>query len=316
MTDAEAGTDGADASEYHEPVMVAEVLSYLQPERGGLYFDGTLGGGGHSEAILAASPTSRIRGVDQDAEALKVAGRRLERFGERVELVHANYVGAAEVGDEPLAGALLDLGVSSHQIDVESRGFSFRRGVALDMRMDATRGRTAAELLNELPERELADIFYQYGEERRSRRLAAEIVRRRTASPFTTSDDLVAVMHRALGSRLDTQDRARIFQALRIAVNAELDVLERALPVLRERLAPAGVFVVLSYHSLEDRLVKDAFREWSRSCICPPGLPICVCRGHALGETLTRKPVRAGEAEVAANPRARSALLRAWRKAA
>jgi 16S rRNA (cytosine1402-N4)-methyltransferase len=311
-----AGNDDGPAV-FHAAVMVREVLGYLNPERGGLYFDGTLGAGGHSEAILSSSATARVIGVDQDPEAHEVASRRLARFGERVEQVRANFADAAERVSEPLAGALLDLGVSSHQIDAESRGFSFRRGVALDMRMDPTSGgRTAADLLNELPERELADIFYQFGEERRSRRLAAEIVRRRTSSPFSTSDDLVAAMHRALGPRLDTQDRARIFQALRIAVNAELAVLERALETLRERLAASGVFVVVAYHSLEDRIVKERFREWSRACVCPPELPICRCRGRALGETLTRKPVRPGRAEIEANPRSRSALLRAWRKAA
>jgi 16S rRNA (cytosine1402-N4)-methyltransferase len=176
--------------------------------------------------------------------------------------------------------------------------------------------RTAAELLNELPEEELADVFYYYGEERRSRRLAAEIVKTRGRAAFLTSDDLLAALQRALGARLDAQDKARIFQALRIAVNDELGVLERALPTLRDRLVPSGVFVVLSYHSLEDRRVKDAFREWSRDCICPPKLPVCQCRGRALGETLTRKAVKASEQEIAANPRARSVRLRAWKKAA
>jgi 16S rRNA (cytosine1402-N4)-methyltransferase len=311
------GRNGAGGgAAYHVAVMVREVVAYLRPERGGLYFDGTVGAGGHSEAILEAGETSRVQGFDRDGEALKVAAQRLERFGDRAELVLANYADAAERAEAPLAGALLDLGVSSHQIDADARGFSFRRGVALDMRMDPTRGATAADLLNRLGAEDLADIFYRYGEERRSRRLAAEIVRRRATSPFETSDDLVAAMHRALGPRLDTQDRARIFQALRIAVNDEIAVLQRALPALRERLEPVGVLVVLSYHSLEDRLVKDAFREWSRACVCPPALPVCVCRGAPLGETLTRKPVRASEAELESNPRARSALLRAWRKAA
>jgi 16S rRNA (cytosine1402-N4)-methyltransferase len=177
---------------------------------------------------------------------------------------------------------------------------------------------TAAELLNELSEAELADIFYRYGEERRSRPLARALVNRRKHAPFRTSDDLNVVLDAVLGRgrSLEPADRARLFQALRIAVNEELAVLERALPALRDALEPEGVLVVLSYHSLEDRLVKGAFREWSRSCICPPELPVCMCRGVPLGETLTRKPVFAGEAEVAANPRARSARLRAWRKAA
>jgi 16S rRNA (cytosine1402-N4)-methyltransferase len=187
------------------------------------------------------------------------------------------------------------------------------------MRMHAADARpTAAELLNELGEAELADIFYRYGEERRSRPLARALVGRRRQAPFRTSDDLNAVLDAVLGRgrSLEPADRARLYQALRLAVNEELQVLERALPALRAALEPGGVLVVLAYHSLEDRLVKGAFREWSRSCICPPELPVCVCRGQPLGETLTRKPVTAAEAEVAANPRARSARLRAWRKAA
>lgn len=315
MSEEEASAEG-----YHIPVMLEEVLEYLEPARGGLFFDGTVGGAGHSAAILEASPAARLVGVDQDPEALEVAQRRLAVFGNRVRLLRANFAEGAELvaGDsEPLAGALLDLGISSRHIDSIERGFSFRPGAPLDMRMagPASALPTAAELLNTLPEAELAEIFWRYGEERRSRRLAGEIVRRRADHPFTTSDDLVAAMERALG-RLEAQDKARIFQALRIAVNSELSALERALPTLRDALRPAGVLVVLSYHSLEDRLVKDSFREWSRDCICPPELPVCVCRGVALGKSLTRKPLAPKPAELAANPRARSAKLRAWRKAA
>ena len=296
--------------------MVREVLEYLRPERGGLYFDGTLGGGGHAEAILRAGGAARVIGVDQDREALEVAGLRLEPYGDRVELVNANFADAAETETRPLSGALLDLGVSSHQLDEAARGFSFRGGTPLDMRMAAVEAApTAADLLNDWPESDLADVFYRYGEERRSRRLAAAVVRRRAAEPFRTSDDLNEVLERFYGPRITVQDRARIYQALRIAVNDELSVLERALVALRERLESAGVFVVLSYHSLEDRIVKDAFREWSRDCVCPPELPVCRCRGAALGRTLTRKPVMAGEEEVAENTRSRSARLRAWKKA-
>jgi 16S rRNA (cytosine1402-N4)-methyltransferase len=233
-----------------------------------------------------------------------------------VELVNANFAEAAESDPRALSGALLDLGVSSHQLDEAERGFSFRPGTALDMRMAAVSGApTAADLLNDWPASDLADVFYRYGEERRSRGLASAVVRRRAERPFRTSDDLNEVLDRFYGPRITVQDRARIYQALRIAVNDELEVLERALVALRDRLESAGVFVVLSYHSLEDRIVKDAFREWSRDCICPPELPVCRCRGAALGRTLTRKPVMAGEDEVAENTRARSARLRAWKKA-
>lgn len=302
---------------YHDPVMVREVVAHLGAESGGLYFDGTLGGGGHTEAILEAGADTRVLAVDQDPDALATAGKRLERYGARVQLVESNFADAAEQLEEPLAGALLDLGISSHQIDMETRGFSFRPGTPLDMRMAAGSSvATAADLLNELDERELADVFYRYGEERRSRRLAGEVVRRRRTRPFRTSDDLLAAIDAALGARTTNQDRARIFQALRIAVNDEMGVLARALPALRDRLQPNGVFVVLSYHSLEDRQVKDAFREWSRDCVCPPELPVCRCRGRALGGVMTRKPVVPSAEEIAANPRARSAKLRAWRKAA
>lgn len=302
----------------HRPVLLREVLEFLSPERGGLYFDGTLGDGGHSEAILEAGADARVIGVDQDPEALEVAARRLARFGDRLELVQANFAEAVSEVREPLSGALLDLGVSSRHLDVEARGFSFRPGTPLDMRMAGSSSGlpTAADLLNELPEGELADLFYRYGEERRSRRLAAAIVAQRRVARFETSDDLLAVLERVFGPRLEASDRARLFQALRIAVNDELGVLERVLPALRDRLGEGGVFVVLSYHSLEDRLVKDAFRDWSRSCICPPAFPVCRCRGEPLGEVLTRRPIFASAEEVAANPRARSARLRAWRKAA
>jgi 16S rRNA (cytosine1402-N4)-methyltransferase len=301
--------------DYHVPVMVREVLTLLAPGRGGVYFDGTLGGGGHTEAILEAGSDARVIAVDQDPEAHRVSRERLSRFGDRVTFVQSNFAEAAEEGDEPLAGALLDLGISSRHIDAQERGFSFSRNSPLDMRMTSS-GDTAADLLNTMSEEELADVFYYYGEERKSRRLARDVVSRRKANPFTTSDDLVASMHRALGPRLDAQDKARIFQALRIAVNNELEVLDRALPALRDRLQDEGVLVVMSYHSLEDRRVKDAFREWSRSCICPPEALVCQCRGRALGTTLTKKPMLASAEELAVNSRARSAKLRAWRKAA
>jgi 16S rRNA (cytosine1402-N4)-methyltransferase len=295
--------------------MVREVLTFLAPERGGVYFDGTLGGGGHTEAILEASATSEVIAVDQDPEALAVAKARLAKYGDRVHLVHANFADAAEDGEERLAGALLDLGISSRHIDAAERGFSFRSGSPLDMRMSSS-GPTAADLLNTLSEEDLADVFYYYGEERRSRRLARDVVRQRKAHPFRTSDDLLAAMERALGPRLEVQDKARIFQALRIAVNDELSVLERALPALRDRLQDDGVLVVLSYHSLEDRRVKDAFREWSRSCVCPPEAIVCQCRGRALGTTLTKKPMLASDEELAVNSRSRSAKLRAWKMVA
>jgi 16S rRNA (cytosine1402-N4)-methyltransferase len=213
-------------------------------------------------------------------------------------------------------GILADLGVSSHQIDDESRGFSFREGALLDMRMDKTAGPTAAELLNTMDEQELIRILREYADEPRARRVAREITRRRENAPFRTSDDLVRAIRGALGARSGPGDFARIFQGLRIAVNDELGALERALPALRDRLQPGGVLAVVAYHSGEDRMVKHAMREWSRDCVCPPRQLQCACGGRALGSLVTRKPVKPSAAEIERNPRSRSARLRAWRSAA
>ncbi|MDQ3556241.1 MAG: 16S rRNA (cytosine(1402)-N(4))-methyltransferase RsmH [Gemmatimonadota bacterium] len=300
--------------------MVREVLAMLRPERGGIFLDGTLGGGGHAEAVLEHDPEARLVGVDRDPEALREAADRLARYGERFRVVRANFadaVGAAGIAPDTLAGALLDLGISSHQIDEADRGFTFRPGARLDMRMEGgtSSALSAAELLNTLPEAELADLFWRWGEERRSRRLARVLVEMREREAIETSDQLVAALKRSLGPRTEVGDRARIFQALRIAVNDEIGALQTALPLVRDVLAPGGVFVVLSYHSLEDRVVKNSFRDWSQRCTCPVALPVCVCGGVAAGTLLTRKPISAGADEVAANPRARSARLRAWRRA-
>lgn len=308
------------ASGYHAPVMVRACMDLLQPERGGTFLDGTLGGGGHAEALLERGPAATLYGVDRDPDALAEASTRLARFGDRFRPVKANFADALDVagiGKGTLDGVLLDLGISSHQVDVDARGFTFRPGAPLDMRMGQGTADepTAADLLNTLDEGELADVFYRYGEERRSRKLARIVVEMRGAEPFETSDQLQRAIDRALGARTEIADRARIFQALRIAVNGEIDALERALERFRDALAPGGVFAVMSYHSLEDRLVKNAFRDWSLECVCPPGLPVCRCRGRALGTTLTRKPVSASPEETAANPRARSARLRGWRAA-
>lgn len=307
-------------SSYHAPVLVAEALELLRPERGGVFLDGTLGGGGHSEAILERGPEAVLIGVDRDPDALATAGARLARFAERFRPVRSNFADAVEAaGVEPgtLNGVLLDLGISSHQIDEDARGFTFRPGAPLDMRMaQSSAGEpSAADLLAELDEEELANVFYRYGEEKKSRRLAKVIAEMRAEAPVDTSDRLVEAMRRGLGGRIEAADKARIFQALRIAVNEEIPSLERALERFREALAPGGVFAIMSYHSLEDRLVKNAFREWSQACICPPQMPMCNCRGVPLGETLTRKPISASADEVARNPRARSVRLRAWRRA-
>jgi 16S rRNA (cytosine1402-N4)-methyltransferase len=304
--------------EYHQPVLVDEVVTLLRHAR--TVLDGTLGGGGHTEALLAGG-VERVVGVDRDPEALEAATRRLEAYGRdgRFRAVLGNYGGA---GDEPplaglrFDGILLDLGISSRQIDARERGFSFREGAPLDMRMSADGGgETAAQLLHRLDERNLAEIFTRYGDEPRGARLAREIVRRRDRKPFATSDDLVNAIRGALGPRTGPPDFARLFQALRIAVNDEIGGLSRALPVLRNRLNPGGILAIITYHSGEDRLVKHAFRDWSLACRCPPRQPACTCGGKALGETLTRRAIVPDDAEIARNPRARSAKLRAWRAA-
>ncbi len=303
---------------FHEAVLAREVMEFLAPSGDGVYLDGTVGGGGHSAVLLDECARCRVVAVDRDPEALEAAKAALTSFGARVRFIQARFdeaLVAAELS-EPLAGVLLDLGVSSHQLDSDRRGFAFRAGVELDMRMDATQagGPSAAHILNSEPEEALARIFHEYGEEPRSRGLARAVVKRRAATPFRTSDDLVATLYRALGRIPNAKEKARIFQALRIAVNEELVCLERGLTEFRDALAPDARIVVISYHSLEDRLVKNAFRDWSRSCVCPPGMPVCTCRGEPLGSVLTRRAVRPGEIEVGRNPRARSARLRAWRK--
>ena len=308
--------DGEWDSAYHAPALLREVLALL----GGLplVLDGTLGGGGHSAALL--SHGSRVVGVDRDADALATARARLaaEEAAGRFRAIPGNYAHLADVpalAGVRFDGILLDLGISSHQIDDAARGFTFREGAPLDMRMGADAGADAAALLAETDERELARIFREYGDEPRANRLAREVVRRRVNRPLLTSDDLVGAIRGALGPRSGPAEFARIFQALRIAVNHELPDLEAALPDLRDRLRPGGVLAVIAYHSGEDRLVKHAFRAWSAACVCPPRQPMCTCRGHALGETLTRRATVAGPDEIARNPRARSARLRAWRSA-
>ena len=310
-------------SPYHAPVMVDEVCTaLLGPDRAGAgkrMLDGTLGGGGHTAALLDAG--ADVTGLDQDPQAIATATERLATAaaGGRFRALEVNFADAAD--DPRLAGAtfdgiLLDLGVSSHQFDDEARGFSFREGAPLDMRMGAT-VMPAADWLNAAEEAELADAFRRYADEPKAGRMAREVIRRRQTRTFAVSDDLVGAIRGVLGPRSGPPDFARIFQAVRIAVNDEIGVLGRALPALRDRLAPSGVLAVITYHSGEDRLVKHAFREWSVSCTCPPKQPICTCGGdRALGEVVTRKAVTAAADEILRNGRARSAKLRAWRRRA
>lgn len=307
------------AGSYHEPVLAAEVVELLHSAK--TVLDGTLGGGGHTALLLEAG-VGQVTGIDRDPQAIAAARTRLAAFEQagRFRAVQATYDVVDEIPDLAAAqfdGVLLDLGVSSRQFDAAERGFTFREGAPLDMRMSGTGAsgeRTAAEILNEEDERALAAIFREFGDEPRALRLAREVVGRRSREPFVTSDDLVRAIRGALGPRSGAPDFARLFQALRIAVNDEIGGLQRALPVLRDRLTPGGILAVITYHSGEDRLVKQTFRAWSVDCVCPPKQPVCTCGGRAAGATLTRRGVVASEEEVARNPRARSARLRAWRR--
>jgi len=313
MTESSAGPW---ATAYHAPVLADEVVGLLAGAHSVL--DGTLGGGGHSLALLERG--SDVTAIDRDPEAIGAARRRLASYeiAGRFRTMLGNYADVdriPELDGRRFDGILLDLGVSSHQLDDPSRGFSFREGVPLDMRMGTDAVRDAATLLSTADEIELGAIFREYADERRAMRLAREIVRRRANRPFATSDDLVGAIRGALGPRTGPPDFARLFQAVRIAVNDEIGGLERALDRLRERLQPEGLLVVIAYHSGEDRVVKNAFRDWSASCVCPPRQPMCTCRGHALGTLVTKRPVTAAPEEADRNPRARSARLRAWRSA-
>jgi 16S rRNA (cytosine1402-N4)-methyltransferase len=313
----------------HVPVLLEETLHVLDPRPGQSFIDATTGLGGHSEKIAAAiGPEGRLLCIDRDPQALELARTRLSSFGRRISLARADFRSLADVarehGFERVDGILFDLGVSSLQLGTPERGFSFALEGPLDMRMDQSGGSvTAAEIVNTWDEQSLADAFYTYGEEKRSRRIAAAIVRQR---PLTTTWDLARVVEQAVG-RAGGQTRihpaTRVFLALRILVNGELDSLNEVLPRACGLLSPGspgsdgGRIAVIAFHSLEDRAVKQYFKRESTDCLCPPGLPVCRCGHRATLRLLTRKAIRPTEDEVARNPRARSAVLRAaTRKAA
>jgi 16S rRNA (cytosine1402-N4)-methyltransferase len=306
----------------HRPVLLQETIELLEASRGGLFIDGTLGLGGHSEAILEASPNARVIGIDRDREALELASRRLAKYGPRFRGFHANFREIARIVEEALErdvrGVLVDLGVSSLQFDTGERGFSFRQDAPLDMRMDAGGDEeTAAELLARLPEEEIARIIFEYGEERRSRRISRWIVERRErGEPVESTKSLADLVARAVGYRKKDKvhPATRTFQALRIAVNRELEGLGEFVETAIDLLQPGGRFVAISFHSLEDRIVKQTLRRLTGQCECSPRAPVCSCGARRAVEILTRRPLVPGEEEVAENPRARSAKLRACRK--
>jgi 16S rRNA (cytosine1402-N4)-methyltransferase len=299
----------------HVPVLLREVLAALRPERGGVFVDATLGLGGHAEAILSAGEDVRLVGIDRDPDALAIARERLGRFGDRFVAVEGRHEELAlhldRLGLSEVEGVLADLGVSSMQLDRAERGFSFMKDGPLDMRMGQT-GPTAADLVAELGGPELARIFREYGEEPRAKAVARAIVEKRETTPIRTTGELRSLVARAVGPRREEgRDPAtRVFQALRIATNRELVELERFLTDAIERLSLGARLAVLSYHSLEDRIVKDVFRDRAAGCSCPPSFPVCVCSRRRVLSLVTRKPVRPSPEEVVENRRARSARLR------
>ncbi len=302
----------------HLPVMPAEVLGLLAPRPGGIYLDGTLGGGGHARLVLEASaPDGRLIGLDRDPAALAAAAENLAEFGSRVTLCRGSFAGLAgqlqTLGVSGVDGILLDLGVSSHQLDTPGRGFSFRDDGPLDMRMDPDQAEDAASLLAQAEARELQRIFRDYGEERWAGRIARQIVRRRATEPLTRTRQLAELVCDTVpGGHVPQRihPATRVFQALRIAVNGELAALEAGLAAALGCLNPGGRLAVISFHSLEDRLVKQTFRSAANPCTCPPRLPVCVCGLVAGVKLLTARGLRPTAEETAANPRSRSAVLR------
>jgi len=303
----------------HKPVLYQEILLALRPHQTGHYVDCTLGAGGHAWGILeASSPNGRLLGLDVDPQALAIARQQLAGFGERAILLQSSYTGLSEqlqkIGWEGVDGVLLDLGASSMQFDTIERGFSFQAEAPLDMRFDPGNPVSAGDLINNLAEKDLADLIFRFGEERKSRQIARAIVKSR---PIETTRQLAEIIFRAnppRGQRHHLHPATRTFQALRIAVNRELDSVETVLPQAVAALNSGGRLAVISFHSLEDRIVKQYFRQEAKDCICPPRQPVCTCGHRASIIEIHRSPIRPQEAEVQKNPRARSALLRVAEK--
>lgn len=302
---------------YHRPVLLEQTVEALHIKPDGIYLDGTAGGGGHSHAIASRLTTGRLIALDQDPDAIAQAGKRLA--GLPATLVQTNFVRMGEVLDElgipAVDGILMDIGVSSHQLDAAERGFSYHRDAPLDMRM-SQQGESAADLVACLDERALADIFYRYGEEKFSRPIARAIVRERDKLPITTTLQLAELISDSVpaAARRDGHPARRVFQALRIAVNKELDCLSAALDTAFDRLVPGGRLAVITFHSLEDAIVKNRFAAWRQGCICPKDCPVCLCGRTPAAQPVLRKPATATPEELADNPRSRSAKLRCVEK--
>lgn len=304
---------------HHVPVLLDEVLKVLSPERGGIYVDGTLGGGGHAEAILERLPeNSRYIGIDRDETALAAATERLSRFGSKFTAVHGNFFEMrrllGELGIAKVDGILLDLGVSSYQLDTPERGFSYNTEAPLDMRMDQSAAFSAYDVINGYSFEELCRILREYGEERFAARIADRIVTARKTSPINSTSELADLVKGAIPAkyRREPQHPARrTFQAVRIEVNGELSGLRQAVDEAHALLQRDGILCIIVFHSLEDRIVKQAFRSYEQPCTCPPSAPICICGKVPTARILTKKPVTAADAELSQNPRASSAKMRA-----
>ena len=305
----------------HEPVLLEEVIDGLAIKPDGIYADGTLGGAGHGSRICEKlSAQGRYIGLDQDADAVRTSSERLSRFGDKAVVIRSNYADMPQVlkdsGIEKADGILLDLGVSSFQLDTAERGFSYRTDAPLDMRMDNRQELSAMEVVNQYPESRLFHIIKDYGEDKFAKNIAKHIVAERSKAPILTTKRLAEVVSQAIPMKFRKQGghpAKRTFQAVRIEVNHELDVLSSSLEDMIDILKPDGRLCIITFHSLEDRIVKQAFRKAENPCICPPGFPVCVCGNVPKGKVVNRKPILPGEEEMEQNPRSKSAKLRIFR---
>ena len=307
--------------DYHKPVLFDEVIENIVTNKEGVYLDCTLGGAGHTQGILEnTSEKGVVIAIDQDDDAIEFAGKKLENYKERIKIFKDNFKNLDTVlymaGYEKVSGILMDIGVSSYQLDDPERGFSYKYEAKLDMRMNKNAKISAYEVINEFSEQEIADILYKYGEEPKSRRIARKITEARKEKKIETTTELADIVIRAIGKSMKRHPAKRTFQAVRMYVNKELEVLEEALEKAVELLEDRGRLLVITFHSLEDRIVKNKFREFEKPCKCPPNIPICVCGKESLGKVITKKPIVAGELELKDNSRAHSAKLRVFERRA
>lgn len=307
--------------DYHKPVLFDEVIENIVTNKEGVYLDCTLGGAGHTQGILEnTSEKGVVIAIDQDDDAIEFAEKKLENYKERIKIFKDNFKNLDTVlymaGYEKVSGILMDIGVSSYQLDDPERGFSYKYEAKLDMRMNKNAKISAYEVINEFSEQEIADILYKYGEEPKSRRIARKITEARKEKKIETTTELADIVIRAIGKSMKRHPAKRTFQAVRMYVNQELEVLEEALEKAVELLEDRGRLLVITFHSLEDRIVKNKFREFEKPCKCPPNIPICVCGKESLGKVITKKPIVAGELELKDNSRAHSAKLRVFERRA